>query len=246
MRRTHALHALSLLLCSLIITGCMQQRLDDPIVLVGPYAQTQRWAVAPLVNESGVSIVQGDRIADLLTEQAEQVEDITTIPVNRVLAAMDQLGYGTVQTPADARTLMHVLDLDGLIVGTVTAYDPYRPPKLGLALELHVREQPDGQAMIDPNALIKSTTGEPAAGTLGMLNPVAQASGVFDASNHETLTQLAVYTHGRDEPASAYGKDIYLVRMELYTQFVCFQLLHDLLREEWMRMRTAAATNDES
>lgn len=225
----------------LLICGCQQYRLQEPAVLQAPYQRPQLWAVAPFANESGVSVVDTNRVADLFTEQAEQTRGVNTVPVNRVLAAMSQLGISNVDSMGDARSLMNVLGVDGLIVGTVTAYDPYRPPKLGLAVELHVREANSFLFSVDPNELLRSGQGNPAPGELGPANPVAQASGVFDASHHDTLLRLRHYASGRDEPGSAFGPDIYLVRMELYTQFVCHQLIGDLFASEQSRISLAAA-----
>src|ERR1043165_2905718 len=92
--------------------------------------------LSPFINESGVSIVKTDHIADLFTEQTEEVEGIATVPVNRVLAAMRRLEMRTVPPPADANSLMNLLGVDGLIVGTISTYDPYPPPKLGAAVQL--------------------------------------------------------------------------------------------------------------
>jgi hypothetical protein len=47
---------------------------------------------------------------------------------------------------------------------------------------------------------------------------------------------LQTYAAGRTEPDTAYGSDIYLVDMDLYTQFVCFRLLQDLLAHEYARV----------
>ena len=229
--------ALSLMLCS------CQPQLKAPAILQAPYETAQLWAVAPFANESGVSAVDTNRVADLFTEQAQQVRGVNTVPVNRVLLAMQRLEMSAIQSPGDARTLMNVLNVDGLIVGTVTAYDPYRPPKLGLAVELHVRDAEAYQFRVDPMELMRSGQGEPAPGDLGPVNPVAQAAGVFDANHHDTLMQLEHYAAGRDEPHSAYGTEIYLVRMELYTQFVCHRLIGDLLACEQSRVSAAAGEN---
>ena len=90
--------------------------LTPPIALASPYDQPQVWAVAPFVNESGVSIVKADRIADAFAEQAEQINGVAVIPVNRVLAAMHRLQMPWVASPAEALSLMNTLGVDGLII----------------------------------------------------------------------------------------------------------------------------------
>jgi hypothetical protein len=242
-RRVHRRStAISLLLLALaMLSGCAPT-LTPPVALASPYAEPRLWAVVPLSNESGVSMIDTARIADLFAQEAEQVSGIDMVPVNRVILAMRQLDMRAVVSAADALALIDMLDVDGLVVGTVTAYDPYRPPTLGMAVQLFTRGA-GTQSDLDPRALTISPVGEIAPGGVAPSNPVAQATGVFDASNHETLQQLSEYATGRSEPESAFGKDIYLVNMELYTKFVSYRLLRGLLGAEFQRL--AAAVPDE-
>jgi hypothetical protein len=227
---------LALVATATSIAGCQQKTLNRPIVLASPYEAQQLWAVAPFLNESGVAQVEGDRIADLMTEQAQQVQGIDTVPVNRVLLAMRKSGLVAITNEHEAFQIMNMLDVDGLIVGTVTAYDAYRPPKLGMATQLFVRTERNASHMIDPRTLTKSTSGEVSPGEVGPHAATSQAAGVFDASNHQTLIWLNNFASGRTQPDTAYGSDIYLVNMDLYTEFVCFRLLQDLLANEFARV----------
>jgi len=238
-RVTRILRSISLLAALLWVSGC-GPRLTEPRMLGAPYGRDQLWAVAPLANESGASVVDGVATADVLAQEAQQVRGINTVAVNRVIQAMRAVGISAVETHGDALTLMNVLKLDGLIIGTITAYDPYRPMRLGVAVQLYVR--PDGGVVygVDPRALTRSASGHVAPGSVGPPRPVAQAAGVFDAENHETLKQVYAYATGRAEPDSAYGRDIYLVSMELYTRFVCYRLIQDLLQAEQSRLTTVA------
>jgi hypothetical protein len=223
------------------MAGCQPAALTEPIRLVAPYAEQQLWGVAPFANESGFSLVDTASISDAFMEQAQQADGIDGIPVNRVIQALRELGGETVSTEADAMAVMTMLDLDALVVGTVTAYDPYRPMKLGLATQLFVR--PDHPALdgLDSRELTYATSGHVSAASLGPHGPRAQAAGIFDASNHQTLRWLERYAAGRSEPDSAYGHDLFLVSMDLYTEFVCHRLLRDLLSQEWARVGPVAS-----
>ena len=55
------------------LAGCFEQRLDTPTLLRAPYGESQLWAVAPFLNESGNSLVETFRISDLFVEQVQQV-----------------------------------------------------------------------------------------------------------------------------------------------------------------------------
>ncbi|MCH8164686.1 MAG: hypothetical protein IH889_03680 [Planctomycetes bacterium] len=225
----------------LLAGGCTTEQLIQPRVLMSPYEHQQLWAVAPFANESGVSTVDTTRFADLFTQQLEQVQGINSIPVNRVIFAMRQLDMRSVASPADAMELIHVLDIDAIVVGTVTAYDPYPPPTLGAAVQLYARLRSDRSSELDPRALTRATTDVVAPGELGPPNPIAEATGVFDAINHQTLAWLEQYAAGRSEPDGSFGNDVYLVSMELYTQFVSYRLIHDLLAWERARLMPVAA-----
>jgi len=236
---------LSLGLAALLILaigfGCQHGRLgrlDRPSSLLAPYSAPQLWAVAPLANESGTTAIDRMSITDLLSEQFQQVEGVNTVPVNRVLLAMQRLGLNAVTTPQDARNLIVVLGVDGLVVGTITAWDPYQPPKLGLAVQLFTTAaMPNTTGAFDPN-VARRATGETNSNP-STAAPIAQAAGIWDASNHQTLASLQSFTRGRTRLDSAYGPDLYLVDMDLYTQFVAHRLVEKLLRNEYSRLAAA-------
>lgn len=223
------------LVCGLALSGC-SAHLKPPTELTAPYPQPKLWAVVPFANESGVSIVDPYFTADVFTQQLQQVKGIDTVPVNRVIVAMRRLNMPEATTPADVRQLANALGVDGVIIGTVTAYDPYPPLMLGAAIQLFQTSPHNRLRGFDPQELTRSPRGTVSPGDLGSAGPVAQAAGVFDATNHQTLSWLKNYAAGRSEPHGAYGQDIYLVSMELYTQFVSYRLIHDLLAFEQARL----------
>ncbi|MCZ6834626.1 MAG: hypothetical protein O7G85_02530 [Planctomycetota bacterium] len=226
----------SLLMVGLLMS-CETQKLQSPDFLKAPYRTAQLWAVAPFNNESGSSLVETYRIADLFTEQVQQVEGLNALPVNRVIVAMRQLELESITTPEDAGTLLRLLGVDGLIVGTISSYDAYPPPKMGVALQLYHRNEDGSYSDLDPRALTKAPTDDPPMHFVSIQTPQAQAAGVFDASNHQTLMWLEQYTTGRTEPDSAFGDEAYLVSMELFTEFVSYRLIHDLLEFEQHRIQ---------
>jgi hypothetical protein len=220
-----------------IAGGCGQ--LKQPDVLSSPYEGVQLWAVAPFANESGVSTVDTYRVADLFTQQVQQVEGINTVPVNRVVLAMRHSDIETVGSPDDAMRLIQLLDVDALVVGTVTAWEPYPPPTLGIAVLLFAGSA-DRAGRVDPRELVRAPSGDVAPGELGAPHAIAQAAGVFDARNHQTLVWLEAYASGRTEPDEPFGTQVYLMDMELYTQFVGYRLIDDLLGFEQQRTTPVA------
>ncbi len=219
-------------------SGCTNRgRLTKPTGLSSPVEHKRLWAVVPFTNESGVSTVDSYRIADAFTQQLEQVRGIDTVAVNRVVHAMRAIQIVAVGTPTEAMLLMETLQVDAIVVGTVTAFDPYPPPTLGMAVQVFTRKSGRGGQSLNTQALTRSpTAGTAANGTAGTLHATAQAAGVFDARNHATLGLLRKYATGRTEPDSPFGTEVYLMDIELYTQFVSFWLIHDLLNFERSRL----------
>src|SRR5262245_13620070 len=99
-----------------------------------PTPQRQVWAVAPAINLSGQTQVDPLLQADLLFQQLQQVNGITAIPVNRVVEVYASLQIERIQSEEQAMLVCNLLGCDGLLVPTVTIYDPYNPPKFGAAV----------------------------------------------------------------------------------------------------------------
>ncbi|MCH7797532.1 MAG: hypothetical protein IID28_03680 [Planctomycetes bacterium] len=215
-------------------SGCTPRgRLTAPTTLSSPVRHTRLWAVVPFTNESGVSTVNSLRIADAFTQQLEQVRGIQMVAVNRVVNAMRIAEIQAVSTPADALNLMEALDVDALVVGTITAYDPYPPPTLGMAVQVFGRLARSTGDRFDPKALVRAPSDTTASmGALGAPPAIAQASGIFDSRNNTTLGLLRKFAEGRTVPDSPFGTEVYLMDIELYTQFVSYWLIRDLLAFE--------------
>ncbi len=210
------------LLIALAITGCVKPKPRDA-PLVSPYQTRKVWAVAPLTNESGTLTADGVRLADKLAQQLATVENLTVLPVNRTLAAMDQLGIANLTGPADVERLRALLAVDGLLVGNITAYDPYDPPKIGLALELYTTPQsdPDHPAF----------TPTPAA--------ASALSDYLDAADPFVRDAMRRYAVERglegDNPVQWRS---YRISMDLYSEFVAHELTARLLAAEARRIST--------
>jgi hypothetical protein len=196
--------------------------------------------VAPFRNESGTSIVDPAVFADHVTQQIQQAPGITIVPVNRVIAAMDAMDMTTVNSLDGAMKLMGTLGVDGLLVGTITAWDPYEPPKIGAIMQLYARQLPGGGTALDSRELTQATTDENLPGLTAYRQPVASASGHFDAANGAVLQRLRDYAHGRAPEDSAAGWRRYLLNMDLYSEFVSHELMRRLFAAEWERLHENA------
>ena len=254
---TSAKAMLTLLGVALLLFGCQMNSRRGDADLEAPYAKRQVWAVAPLANESGRLQVNGARVADHLTRQLEQADGLDVVAVNRVLAAMESLDMSAVRKPADAVKLRQALGVDALVVGTVTAYDPYDPPKLGLAVELYTgRDRP--RARLDIRELTRAGTDQtvqpPPA--VDPTKPVSVVSGFYDAADPDVRRKLKRYGSQRGAEAPAEGDllqrirgeedpenwRLYRLSMDLYTEFVSHVVSERLLAAERSRLQPRATT----
>jgi len=237
-------------LAALLLAGCaVFKPRSDPQVLHSPYQTRRIWAVLPLRNEAGTATVDGVALADRLTEQVEMVEGIDVLPVNRVLAAMQLMEARQISTPAQARALLAALGADGLIVGTVHAYDAYDPPKIGLALELYTQPAVEQHELDLQRLLVAATEDDaqpapaPQAGPPGPVRqPVSTVSGLWQGSDPLVRKQLEAYTRerGPEDPGHE-GWRRYRSNINLYSEFVARAAIARLLDAESQRLKAAVA-----
>ena len=232
--------------------------------LESPYPTRHVWAIAPLRNESGNSHADGLVLADRLARQLENAANLDVLPVNRVLQAMAALELPVITSPSQAMRLVETLGIDGLIVGTVSTYDPYDPPKLGLAIELYTNPRVDA-ADVALNARSRPSPGpgslnpgsSDSLASLQRLSwsattvtikpalpddqgqPVSVVSGYFDGFAPEVQTGLRHYAHDRGPTRQDENWHRYLISMDLYSEFVSYVMSWRLLRTESLRMESA-------
>lgn len=244
--------ALLLVIGAAIAPGCAAKTagrpLQPPEMVVAPYSSMEGevlWAVAPPRNESGTSYASSEQVGDALVAAAAEVRGVRVLPLNRTLGAMRALNMTAVETPAQARQLAAALGVDAIIVGTITAWDPYNPPVIGLSLALMGLRGPDGEERFDPRALVASPTDhDPRRGAssarvgagLADERPMALVSEHLDARNHQVLADLRSYATGRHDPRDALTWEVHLASMELYAKFAAHTCVSRLVQQEWIRL----------
>lgn len=239
----------AVLICLGACAGATKETLGQPDVLAypGPEAGGDRlWAVVPLRNESGTSAVDPLRLADQLSASITEVRGLRALPTNRVLDAMRALEIGIIDDPAQARALAQALGVDGLVLGSITAYDPYNPPTIGLSLALYDRtgEDASGEAL-DPRRL----SYQPNAysyfpRTTRQSIPVSSVAMHLDGRNHAVLQRVREFAEGRHDDRGAFRWRRYLASMDLYERFAAHAAIGDLLEGERLRLGYAAAEED--
>lgn len=244
--------------CALIGCGFNRKpRFVTPATLESPYAPDRTvtvWAVAPMRNESGTSAVDPMQVSDALVAQLQQVRGVQVLSLNRTIATMRSIGLVSIESQKDAMKLAQELGVDAIVVGTITAYDPYQPVQLGLALALLA---PNGSPIIgntgmpntvDPYALqaVGSDFGLPVGGGMST-GPLSVVAVHYDGANHAVQLAVKHYAMGRSESVSAMGWERYLASMRMFTTFACYDATSRLLRQEQQRLAGArrAAVSEE-
>lgn len=208
--------------------GC---RYQAPKGLESPWLPRQQvWAVAPLANESGVSTVDRLAITDSLILETASITGVDVLPLNRTLEVMLAMGIGLdgIPTLEEYQRLLETLGADAILVGTVIAFDPYQPLRLGASIQL-IEPSGAAQASFDPRILTLSVS-DRAPGSDRPPSPLIQASGIFDAENHAVLMAVEDYARGRStHDLARSGVGLYLLDMDEYSEFVFHELLERLI-----------------
>lgn len=240
------LSAVLLIPVSVGLSGCnstdKRDRFNVPGVIVAPYDTTNGevlWAVIPPFNESGVSTVREDEVGDSIVAAIQGIRGVRCLPINRTLQVMRETGIQQITSPNEALSLANALGVDAVIAGSITAYDPYDPPTLGLALALYSRPGAMNgrpKADLDIRALSMAYTDFGTFdGSRFEGDPINSVSQHLDARDHEVLMNLKRYAEGRSDSNSALRWRIYTASMDLYTQFVAHHTVGRLIDEEWLR-----------
>jgi hypothetical protein len=187
-----------------------------------PGLQTDVWAVAPAINLSGHSEVDPILQADLLYQQLQSVHGLTVVPVDRVVQVYQGLNIERISSLEQAALVCDILQVDAIIVPTVTAYDPYTPPKMAASLALF-RKPTDYVRPVATDAL--SPSGRPKGGKADL----KQAVGMYDAADGSTRKSLQIFAEGRTDPNGPMAEREYFLSMDRYSGYVYHQLIADLL-----------------
>ena len=242
------LPALAIAAASVLIGGCAGPDLTPAEQIVSPYSITTGevlLAVAPLRNESGTGLVDTLAMTDRLVQKLDEVTGITCLPTNRSLQAMRALGMEFVSSPSDAKKLGRALGVDGLVVGTVTAYDPYDPPKLGLTLAIFGSDgRLAGNRASGADPIAMQSAGSEVGMNAGLFRdqPLTVVSEMLDGRDQGVQMNVRRYAEGRTEQATALGWRGFMANMDLYSQFASWWSVYRLMSEERLRVsRTADA-----
>lgn len=111
------------------LSGCLivQTTVTNPI----PAMKTV--AVIPFFNLSQEPTVDGRRFALAYFSELQKTHGFQVIPLGVTEQAIREFEL-EMNNPADVLQLAEYLDVDAVVVGAVTDYDPYYPPRIGMQI----------------------------------------------------------------------------------------------------------------
>jgi hypothetical protein len=228
---TRVLHVVRILaiafFCAVALVGCddmFEEKKPKPTpveyTLMSPYKGVHNLAVAPAINLSGNRDFDVLTVSDALFEELQQVGGFNVLPLNKTLAAMRRLQIQAIDSSLTAQKLAEFLEVDCLVIPSVTAYDPYNPPKMGMILQLYTprRLAPGSESVVVSDH-----------------QPVSQVAAVFNASNQTVLRELRDFSQGRTQYDSALQDERFLMDADAYTRFVCHAMVRRMIEVERVR-----------
>ncbi len=189
-------------------------------------------AVVPFVDHSGFgsSEAMPEAVTDEFYAELQQVDGLHVMPVNRVKEAMFQLNMDKVANKTDVTALAETLDVDAVIVGSISAYDPYRPPRLGMIIELYDRQDwkfKDPLNTVDPGELAKS--GRPFdLKPVDPINKGLRVVRVLDADNEKVVARIKEYARCYSDKGNPWDWEKYLTSRN-YLRFVSHEIIGEML-----------------
>jgi hypothetical protein len=128
-------------LCVLLLSGCMMlPEVAHQPTLHNPFPQLSKVAVAPFFNLTTEPTVDGRRFALAYFNQLQQVPGFEVVPIGVVEQAIKDRNIRLVG-PEDAQRLAQELGVDAVVIGAVTDYSPYYPPRCALQIEWYAANQ---------------------------------------------------------------------------------------------------------
>ena len=120
----------------LTLSGCnlVLPRVTNQPVIRNPFPQLSRVAVAPFFNHSDEATVDGRQFALAYYAELQRTPGFEVVPLGVVEEAMLDHRID-LSGPGEARRLAQRLGVDAVVVGAVTEFSPYYPPRCGLRVE---------------------------------------------------------------------------------------------------------------
>ena len=215
-------------LLAALFAGCASHPYGEEHQLTVDNGSHPIWAIAPAINLSGEHGVDTLLQSDLVFQQLQAVNNLTVIPVDRVVEVYAALKITKVESEEQAAVVCQQLGCDALVIPTITAYDPYNPPKVGAALQLLGQSKGIQVNNIDARELSRRATPDETQ-ALPAQPGFIQVVGMYDATNGSVRDAVLRYAAGRNDPCGPLASKEYFVSMDRYCGFVYHTLIAQMI-----------------
>lgn len=215
----------------LVLGGCRSSERRNSVEIDGPWLDRATVAVAPALNQSGSTDFDSDRLADLMASEFAHARGVNVIPVSRVLGVLATQGAEQIRSAAHAMEVARLVGADALLVFSVTEYDPYDPPRIGIAAQLYGSWPGQRGQRVDPVALTRSTGSAPGGLPPRRRGLLSQHQRVYDASHDAVVQAIRRYARRRDADESPFGWRKYIVSQQDYFRFCAHETIRNLLQD---------------
>lgn len=120
------------------VAGCsMLPEIAHQPTLHNPFPQLSKVAIAPFFNLSQEPTLDGRQFAEAYFHELQAVPGFEVVPVGVVEQAIlrHQVKFNGATGPDEARRLAQALGVDAVVIGAVTDYSPYYPPRCAMQVE---------------------------------------------------------------------------------------------------------------
>jgi len=126
------------ILLLLLASGCslLPNRYVVPVVH-NPFPQLQKIAIVPFFNQTDEPTVDGRQFAMAYFEELQRIPGFEVTPIGVVETAIRQyrVQLNDLHSPEDVRRLAQLLNVDAVVIGAVTDFTEYYPPRCALRVE---------------------------------------------------------------------------------------------------------------
>ncbi|MFO0898668.1 MAG: hypothetical protein U0836_14690 [Pirellulales bacterium] len=121
-----------------LAAGCHLPELAHQPRVHNPFPQLHKVAIAPFFNLSTEPTVDGREFALAYFNELQRIPGYEVVPVGVVEQTMKQYKIG-LSSPEDARKLAEILGVDAVVIGAVTDFTPWFPPRCAMQVEWYAR-----------------------------------------------------------------------------------------------------------
>lgn len=163
------------------------------------YHNVHSTVVIPFLDQTRTPGVAG-KVTECFTEELARFGELAVVHSTSVAAYLRENNIAVTEKNVRdvALRIARAFHVETAVIGAVTEFNAFFPPKLGLSFEvIRVRDE----------------------------KSIIAVSETYDAAFNYVRDEAEAYAGLRDEHDSVFGREIVLRKMDLYIEFVCYRLI---------------------